>query len=94
MDLTVVVVTGIRLLNAILWTIIVVRSARAHLSFESFVTRRLVGMLIVFLMWSLVVGGLASLGFLPGDVARSVNTAFAAFAAIIALALITEKGRS
>lgn len=82
--------TAIRLVNAVLWTAYVIRVVRAPLPVTP-LARKLIGLTIVFGMWALFYGGVASLGFVPGDTARTLYSIFTAYAAIVALALLTGK---
>lgn len=82
------VVTGIiRLANAILWTIVVVRILH-----QDRPTIRLVRQLLMFVvlagMWVLAFGTLASIGVIPTALARWVVTMYTALTAIIALAIV------
>jgi hypothetical protein len=79
----------IRTGNALLWTVFVLQTIRSDRPLLR--TARLMILPVIFMgMWVLVIGSLVTLGILSGDVARTVYTLFTAFAAIVALTLVTS----
>lgn len=81
---------AIRLANAVLWTIVVVRILRTDKPIMRLVLQILV-LVIVAAMWVLAFGSLVALGFLDAAIARTVVTVFAGFAAILALTIVRGK---
>ena len=83
-----VLTLGIRLTNALLWTAVGWKILRLDRPVRR-LTRRVITTIVVFGMWTLVIGGLTSYG-VPGDVARLIYTAFTVYSAIVAAALLRE----
>lgn len=80
---------AIRTANAVLWTIICVDLLRRGTPALAAI-RRLASTVLLLGMWVFVIGALVQFG-VPGEVARFVYTAFAAYAGIIALAIVGER---
>lgn len=79
----------IRGLNAVLWTLLIRRIVMEDKPVSP-LARRVISGVLFFGMWVLVIGALVQFGF-PSDMARTVYTAFTAFAGISALAMLTTK---
>lgn len=90
LDWTTLVALVIRTGNLCLWVAVAVRYW--HAPAPTPFARRVVLSVVVAGSVALVLGGFAPLGF-PGDVARFVYTAFTAYAAIVAGALLTAPWR-
>lgn len=78
----------IRVVTASLWTILMVRVALTRTA-VTLLARRAICAVIVLVMWLLVLGAVATLGLFPTDLVRLATTIYAAFAAMIAIALLT-----
>lgn len=80
---------AIRLVNALLWTSVVLTILHRDKPVTPLI-RRLISTILLFGMWVLVIGGIVPLGF-PGEAARMVYTIFTAYAGLIALAIVTSE---
>lgn len=79
----------IRVANAVLWTVIAIR-VLVGVDPLPLLARKLIATVIIFGMWTLVLGGIVPLGF-PGEVARTVYSIFAAYAGLVALGIATSR---
>ena len=77
----------IRAINLVLWAMVVARILY-HDRPVTRLARRLVSLVLVFGMGVLLLGALVPLGF-PSETSRLIYTSFTAFAALIALGIIT-----
>jgi hypothetical protein len=80
---------AIRGINAVLWTAVIYEVLRSGQPLPRLV-RNLSATVILFGMWALFLGGLTTVGAVPGDVARFIYTTFTAYAALVALAIVTD----
>lgn len=80
---------GIRLANALLWTVFVLQILREDRSLIRF-ARQMVLPVILCGMWLLVAGSLATMRIITGEAASLLYTLFTAGAALIALVLVTN----
>jgi len=89
MDLDPVAVgsTLIRLVNAIIWTLLCIKIYKNGVPVISLV-RTMFLSVFFFGMWVFVIGSLTAYGF-PGEAARFIYTAFTAYSLVIALAIIS-----
>lgn len=82
---------AIRLLNAALWTALGITVLQHDRPVPPLV-RKLITAVVILGMWTLAFGAVAVLvPAIPSEVARIVYTAFTAFAAIIAAAILMER---
>jgi hypothetical protein len=82
----------IRASNAALWLVIGIHAFRWNKPLSRF-GRRIVWTVIAIGMIVLAVGGLVPMGIISGQFARVMYTAFTAYAAIVALALLSTETR-
>lgn len=87
MDEVEVATVLIRMANAIAWSWLFVRVVRKGKPFSMF-ARVLASTVVVVGMWVFVVGGFTAFG-IPGAVARLTYNAFASYALIVAIAMLT-----
>jgi hypothetical protein len=80
-DVTSLAVLCVRFANAVLWTIVCIRVIQRGEPLPKIVRNMCATVLVL--------GGTTVFGF-PGEVARFLYTVFTAYAAIIALAIVTE----
>jgi hypothetical protein len=85
----VVITSGIRLANALVWTVFVVQIMRRKARAINLTARRLVLSVIFLGMWLLFIGSLAQVRLIPGDVVRTLYTVFTGYAAVVGFAIIT-----
>lgn len=92
-DLNIVIVGtfAIRLLNAILWTVVCYQILRHDRPVPRLV-RQLLVTVIIFGMWVFVIGGVTPFGF-PAEAARNIYTIFTAYAGLIAVGILTTPAR-
>lgn len=83
----------LRLTNALLWTVLIVRIFRNDTKPLPPLVRRVLVTVILFGMWMLFTGSLVPFGF-PGDWASRLYTAFTVYAGIVAFTILwTYPGR-
>ena len=88
-DIEVILTFTIRTANALLWTAFVLQTLRSDRPVLR--TARLMLLIVIFFgMWVLAAGSMVSMGILPPEIARTVYTLYTAFAAMVALALVTS----
>lgn len=78
----------IRTVNAVLWTVVGLRVIR-YGPLQP-LARKMVNVTIVFGMWALAFGALVRFDIVSSDLSRMVYTAFTAFAAMVAVAILRD----